>query len=361
MKTMCRSIVSLRLSLVILVLAGLLASACAMPAEAPDRAAGATQAVPPASTTAPTAQPPATSAPAFSEEALKNGQYRLPDVGEFRLQDGTFEYQYGEGATQRYQVGYSGSATGDLNGDGRTDAVVTLSLNRGGSGTFIYVAAVADTTAGPRQAAVELLGDRVQVQSLAIRDGQITMDVKAFAPGDPMCCPSQLVSRSYRLDGTLRVVAEVRLTPSAPQIAPTAVSDTQSAPSLDAKLAGVRFNPSAMRCDGEPARTMTDQIWQANAVEEGGYGTKPAKPGQKLTIQLRNKLGSADAQYQVRVSVIAPGGSVASAAASLKGNDLQRLDYPQAFDGAKTTTPGTYTVLWQVNGGFVTCWGFEVK
>jgi hypothetical protein len=300
----------------------------------------------------------------MTEDALKNGRYRLPEVGDFRLQDGQFEYKYGNGATQVHRVRYFRSAAGDLNDDGQPDAAVALSLDSGGSGTFIYIVAVVDGANGARQVAAELLGDRVLVQKLAIGDGKITVDVKAFAPGDPMCCPSQSVTRTYELEGdALAVVAEVWPTRPAAQPAPTRAAPATARPvsGLGSALADVRFNSPSRRCDREPARSMTDQTWQANAVEEGGYGTQPAKPGQKVTIQLRNKLGDAAAQYQVTVSVIAPDGSVASADAGLHGNDLLRLDYPRAFDGAQATTPGTYTVLWQVNGSFVTCWGWEVK
>jgi hypothetical protein len=53
----------------------------------------------------------------------------------------------------------------------------------------------------------------VNVQNLAVKEGQIVLNALGFAPGDPMCCPTQSVIRAYRLQGDkLQVVSEVKLT-----------------------------------------------------------------------------------------------------------------------------------------------------
>jgi hypothetical protein len=170
-----------------------------------------------------------------SETALLNGQYRLPDIGSLRLTDGQFSYAYGSGATQVNKVGYLTSALGDLNGDGKPDAAVILWANTGGSGTFVYILAVVDQGGQPTQVAAELLGDRIQMGPLAVKDGQIVASVKAFAAGDPQCCPSQQVTRTYQLDGTaLKVVSEVKpAVPTAtrvPTAQPTATVVPTAAP-----------------------------------------------------------------------------------------------------------------------------------
>jgi hypothetical protein len=169
--------------------------------------------------TSPTAAPSAIStAPSLplSEATLKNATYTLPDIGAVQLKDGSFEHKYGEGATQVNKVGYMQAALGDLNGDKADDAAVILWANTGGSGTFIYLVAVVNQNDAPQQVAAQLLGDRVKVQNLAVQNGQIVINVLIFGPNDPMCCPSQLVIRTYRLEGgALKVVSEVKPTAGA--------------------------------------------------------------------------------------------------------------------------------------------------
>jgi hypothetical protein len=47
--------------------------------------------------------------------------------------------------------------------------------------------------------ATSFVGDREQVQAITIEDGVITLQLVAHGPDDPMCCPSQEVTKQYRL------------------------------------------------------------------------------------------------------------------------------------------------------------------
>ena len=149
----------------------------------------------------------------LTEAVLKNTRYELPDLKTVQLVDGKFESKYGEGASQVNRGELTRMALGDLNGDGAQDGVVILSVNTGGSGVFVYMLVVVNQNGAPLQVAAELLGDRVNVQNLVVKEGQIVLNALGFAPGDPMCCPTQSVIRTYRLQGdTLQVVSEVKLT-----------------------------------------------------------------------------------------------------------------------------------------------------
>ena len=44
------------------------------------------------------------------------------------------------------------------------------------------------------------LGDRVQIKSLHIENGEIVVDMLTQGPDDPMCCPTQYVSKRYVLE-----------------------------------------------------------------------------------------------------------------------------------------------------------------
>ena len=128
----------------------------------------------------------------------------MPDLGAIQLVDGAYEDKYGDGATQVNQVGFLSAALGDLNTDAADDAAVVLWMNTGGSGTFIYLAAMVDVGGIPVQADIGMLGDRAQVEQMAIDSGVITVDILTHGPDDPMCCPSQRVTQTYQLqDGKL--------------------------------------------------------------------------------------------------------------------------------------------------------------
>ena len=49
--------------------------------------------------------------------------------------------------------------------------------------------------------ATVLLGDRVQVNSVAIADNQIVVDMVTHDADDPLCCPTQQVNNAYTLEG----------------------------------------------------------------------------------------------------------------------------------------------------------------
>lgn len=82
------------------------------------------------------------------------------------------------------------TASGDLNGDGVADGVAVLAENSGGSGSFVYLAALLAQKDAQATGVTLLLGDRVRVESVAIVDGQIEVVAATFADSDPMCCPS---------------------------------------------------------------------------------------------------------------------------------------------------------------------------
>ncbi|MYD93674.1 MAG: hypothetical protein F4Y02_08275 [Chloroflexi bacterium] len=151
------------------------------------------------------AMPAPTAAQRLTLEQLRNAEYRLPLLGDpdtpIRLVDGMGTLVYGEGATERETVGLIDDAVafGDLDGDGNADAAVVVYTSGGGSGAFIYLAAVLDRDGAPSQAARAYLGDRVRVESLRISDGQVLVQILAHGPGDGLCCPSVRTTSTFAL------------------------------------------------------------------------------------------------------------------------------------------------------------------
>jgi uncharacterized lipoprotein YbaY/heat shock protein HslJ len=140
----------------------------------------------------------------LSLQDLANATYQGIYEQPVTLIDGVYEGEpFVEGGASRPTVTFIETpiAYGDINGDGQDDAVVLLAENSGGSGTFVYLAALVNQDGQPVNVATTLLGDRVQVQSLGIENNQVVVEMVQAGPDDPMCCPSQQVVKTYELQG----------------------------------------------------------------------------------------------------------------------------------------------------------------
>ncbi len=125
-----------------------------------------------------------------------NGSYSVRD-GQQTVQLSNGKYEAGQGADYVMATITPPIAFGDLNGDGITDAVVVLAENFGGSGTFISLVPVLATPEGASPQKGASLGDRVQVQSVTITVGAVSVSLLVQGPNDPHCCPSQAQTRTY--------------------------------------------------------------------------------------------------------------------------------------------------------------------
>lgn len=95
-------------------------------------------------------------------------------------------------------------ATGDLNGDGADDAVVLLEDHSVGSGNFIFLAAVLNVADEPTPTTALMIGDRIQIKTLAIEGDQVVADLIAQGGSDPACCPTWNVRKHFAFqDGAL--------------------------------------------------------------------------------------------------------------------------------------------------------------
>ena len=109
-------------------------------------------------------------------------------------------------------------AFGDLNADGIDDAAVITGIWQGGNIVFTYLTALRNEGGVPVHVASVLLGAKIGIDSMAISDGIVTLQMRQLGPDDANCCPSQVVLGMYQLTGsTLRLMSEVlldRLTPA---------------------------------------------------------------------------------------------------------------------------------------------------
>ncbi len=138
----------------------------------------------------------------LSAAVLRSSRYASPhvDAGEIQLTRGSFR----DTARRVVAVMLPEYAVGNLDGDGAPDAAVLIATSTGGSGTFLDLAAVLNRGNQPASDAIAFLGDRVLVDRVRIRDGEVQLDLTMHGPADPMCCPSVEATRRFRLvDGEL--------------------------------------------------------------------------------------------------------------------------------------------------------------
>lgn len=147
--------------------------------------------------------PPTVGGSTLAADALRNCVYRSPDWGEFQLTDGV--YFRTPPTSQDSPDAYTTrlldlTLSGDINADGVEDSVVFLNTQNGGSGHLIEMAAVLNLNGSADNISTLALGDRVVVESGAIQAGLITLNLRVHGPNDGLCCPSQKVAWTVRLE-----------------------------------------------------------------------------------------------------------------------------------------------------------------
>lgn len=129
---------------------------------------------------------------------LHNIDYQLPNYGTIPPDAGSYE-----NVEQRFEVTLIDQegllAFGDIDGDGTEDAAVLLAVGSGESGQFIYLVPVLDVVGEARPLEAVFLGDRIQINQLAINSNQIILALTTQGPNDPQSNPTLEVSRTYEL------------------------------------------------------------------------------------------------------------------------------------------------------------------
>jgi uncharacterized membrane protein len=140
-------------------------------------------------------------------EQLMDASYHDILSEQVTLHDGVFEGEtHMPGAASRdvVKVLAENYAAGDLTGDGIDEAAITAVRDSGGSGLFFYLAVFRNDGGVPENVATIALKDRVRINALEIRDGTLIADLVEHGDDDPMCCPSKITHREWRLrDGDL--------------------------------------------------------------------------------------------------------------------------------------------------------------
>ena len=90
-------------------------------------------------------------------------------------------------------------AFGDLNYNGKEDAAVIIYSAGGGNGVFYELAAMINENGSPYHLTSEYLGDRIRVNSIAVKESVIILDMIIHDLGDAACCPTLDKVFQYKL------------------------------------------------------------------------------------------------------------------------------------------------------------------
>ncbi|MEO0946852.1 MAG: hypothetical protein AAFY11_01635 [Cyanobacteria bacterium J06641_5] len=129
---------------------------------------------------------------------LQNATFELPNFGQVPLTDGQYrDSERGVTAT----LGTIATELGDLNGDGANDAAAILTLTPDdGAQPLTYLATLTNAEGTPQPLAAAFLGRDLQVQTVEIASRRVQLELALFGPQDPPCCPSDLISQSFRFN-----------------------------------------------------------------------------------------------------------------------------------------------------------------
>jgi len=75
---------------------------------------------------------------------------------------------------------------------------------------YSYVMVMARQIDNIQNIGSSLIGDRIQLRSGEIRDGNIILEVLQVGEGDPMCCPTMLATRTWSLQGNQLVEGKLK-------------------------------------------------------------------------------------------------------------------------------------------------------
>jgi predicted aspartyl protease len=130
-----------------------------------------------------------------------------------KLIDGAYEgAPFAVGGAERPRVALldGWAAAGNLDDKPGDERVALLASSSGGTGTNLYLAVFAMRDRKLTNLGTVRVGDRVVPRGVSISGRTIELDVVEGDAGDPLCCPTRSVRRSYRLEPEgLRQLADI--------------------------------------------------------------------------------------------------------------------------------------------------------
>ncbi len=234
---------------------------------------------------------------------IRNGEYQLGATDALRivqLNDGKFEQ--GQPASEDYLsiTMTDFAAVGDLNADGADEVATLVSENYGGSGVFVFLAVYAKVGGIWTFQTSTMVDDRPQVNALAIRAGEIFLDIVIHGTDEPMCCPTLRSTRTYRfIDNLLDMTSYTTFTPDG---SPRAISI--EAPANDSEVfSSVPIKGSVTVAPFE--NSLAYRIYDVSGIElsAGALSVTAPDPGGPGTFEAVIPLGKVLDQTVIRIEV----------------------------------------------------------
>ncbi len=101
------------------------------------------------------------------------------------LTDGLLEKEVAPGSVAKDTIRYFGNeAKGDINGDGKEDAVFLVTKETGGTGLFYYLVGMLATDILPKGTKAVFIGDRIAPQTTEVRDGLVLVNYADRKPDE---------------------------------------------------------------------------------------------------------------------------------------------------------------------------------
>jgi len=137
--------------------------------------------------------------PALTLAELKSADLQTEYVsgGIVRLGNGEYREPAAPGAASGTVVTLAGPVAYANLVSGQPAAAAIITTQSGGSGTFLDLVVIARRDGQPTQIAGTHLGDRVKVEAITFDRGIVTLTMVVHGPDDPLCCPTQRVTRRY--------------------------------------------------------------------------------------------------------------------------------------------------------------------
>jgi hypothetical protein len=131
--------------------------------------------------------------------SVKDATY-LIDGQPITLVNGLSEISLTNSASKQVTSYFGNEATGDLNGDSKTDEAFLLTQDNGGSGIFYYATVALATDRGYQGMNAILLGDRIAPQTTKIENGKVVFNYVDRKPNESMAVnPSVGVSKYFQV------------------------------------------------------------------------------------------------------------------------------------------------------------------
>ena len=135
------------------------------------------------------------------------------ETGKVTLTDGVFHQPAAPGSAGEFIVQLSQWQVFGVTEESALGAAI-LVTQAGGSGSFYDLALLVSDGSSWVNSDSQPLGDRVAIHALALRDGQVVVDMTTHGPGDALCCPTLRVERRFAVqEGQLTAAGETALVP----------------------------------------------------------------------------------------------------------------------------------------------------